>query len=67
MTRARLEGGIAPRTDLRQAEQILEAAKADAADQKTALAQDVNLLRLLVGGDIDPSFFLRRSISQLQP
>ena len=38
LTRARLQGGIAPRTDLRQAEQILEGARADAADQKTALA-----------------------------
>ena len=53
LTRARLEGGIAPRTDLRQAEQILEGAKADAADQRTALAQDVNLLRLLIGAEID--------------
>jgi outer membrane protein, multidrug efflux system len=66
LTRARLEGGIAPRTDLRQAEQILEAAKADAADQKTALAQDVNLLRLLVGADIDPRL-LPPTIDQSAP
>lgn len=64
LTRARLEGGIAPRTDLRQAQQILEAAKADAADQRTALAQDVNLLRLLVGADIDP-VLLPASIDQV--
>ena len=55
LTRARLEGGIAPRTDLRQAEQILEAANADVAAQRTALAQDVNLLRLLVGAEIEPA------------
>jgi multidrug efflux system outer membrane protein len=66
LTRARLEGGIAPRTDLRQAEQILEAAKADAADQKTALAQDVNLLQLLVGAPIDPRL-LPASIDQAAP
>jgi multidrug efflux system outer membrane protein len=66
LTRARLEGGIAPRTDLRQAEQILEGAKADAADQKTALAQDVNLLRLLVGAEIDPKL-LPVSIDQAAP
>ena len=66
LTRARLEGGIAPRTDLRQAEQILEGAKADAADQKTALAQDVNLLRLLVGAEIDPAL-LPVSIDQAAP
>ncbi|TFI58742.1 efflux transporter outer membrane subunit [Sphingomonas parva] len=55
LTRARLEGGVAPRTDLRQAEQILETARADLAEQRTALAQDVNLLQLLVGAPIDPA------------
>jgi multidrug efflux system outer membrane protein len=63
LTRARLEGGIAPRTDLRQAEQVMENAKADAADQRTALAQDVNLLRLLVGAEVDPKL-LPASIDQ---
>ena len=66
LTRARLEGGIAPRTDLRQAEQVLENAKADAADQRTALAQDVNLLRLLVGSEVDPKL-LPASIDQAAP
>ena len=55
LTRARLEGGIAPRTDLTQAQQILETASADVASQRTALAQDVNLLQLLVGQPIDPA------------
>ena len=59
LTRARLEGGIAPRTDLRQAEQILEQARADVAEQRTALAQDVNLLQLLVGAPIDPALLAR--------
>ena len=54
LTRLRLEGGIAPRTDLRQAEQIQAQAQADLARQRTALAQDVNLLQLLVGAPIDP-------------
>jgi multidrug efflux system outer membrane protein len=66
LTRARLEGGIAPRTDLRQAEQILETARADAADQKTALAEDVNLLRLLVGAEVDARL-LPASIDQAAP
>jgi multidrug efflux system outer membrane protein len=66
LTRARLEGGIAPRTDLRQAEQVMENAKADAADQRTALAQDVNLLRLLVGSEVDPKL-LPASIDQAAP
>ena len=53
LTRLRLEGGIAPRTDLRQAEQVLTQAQADLARQRTALAQDVNALQLLVGAPID--------------
>ena len=55
LTGARLKGGIAPRTDLRQAEQVLETAKGDLATQKTALAQDINAIRLLVGADFDQS------------
>ena len=63
LTRLRLEGGIAPRTDLRQAEQILSQARADLADQRTAVAQDVNLMQLLVGAPIDPNL-LPRSIEE---
>jgi multidrug efflux system outer membrane protein len=55
ITKARLDGGIAPRTDLRQAEQVLETARGDVALQTTALAQDVNALQLLVGAPIDPA------------
>jgi len=55
LTRARLEGGISARTDLRQAEQILETANADLAEQKTLVAQDVNALQLLVGAPVDPA------------
>ena len=55
LTRLRLEGGIAPRTDLDQAEQILATAQADLARQRTAVAQDVNALQLLVGAPIQPS------------
>ena len=53
LTRARLDGGVAPRTDLRQAEQILATAEDAIAQQRTAIAQDENLIRLLVGGDVD--------------
>jgi multidrug efflux system outer membrane protein len=53
LTRLRLEGGVAPRTDLDQAEQILATAEADVARQRTAVAQDVNALQLLVGAPID--------------
>ncbi|MBV9527417.1 efflux transporter outer membrane subunit [Sphingomonas sp.] len=54
LTRLRLNGGIAPRTDLSQAEQILDQAQADLARQRTLVAQDVNALQLLVGAPIAP-------------
>ena len=66
LTRARLEGGIAPRTDLRQAEQVLEGARADLAEQRTALAQDINALQLLVGAPIDPAL-LPASLDEAAP
>lgn len=62
LTRLRLDGGIAPRTDLRQAEQILATAESDIAAQTTLLAQDVNALQLLVGAPVDEAL-LPRSIS----
>ena len=55
LSRARLEGGVSPRTALRQAEQVLATAEADVAAQKTALAQDRNLIALLVGSPVDPA------------
>lgn len=54
LTRLRLQGGVAPRTDLEQAVQILATAQADVARERTAVAQDVNALQLLVGSPIDP-------------
>jgi outer membrane protein, multidrug efflux system len=54
LTRLRLQGGVAPRTDLEQAVQILATAQADVARERTAVAQDVNALQLLVGEPIDP-------------
>ena len=63
LTRLRLEGGIAPRTDLDRAEQILDSTEADLARQRTAVAQDINALRLLVGGPVDPSL-LAHSIDE---
>lgn len=55
LTRLRLEGGIAPRTDLRQAEQLLASAQADLAAQQTAVTQDANLIQLLAGTTVDPA------------
>lgn len=66
LTRARLEGGIAPRTDLRQAEQTLATAQNSIARQTTLLAQDVNALRLLAGSEIDPAL-LPASIEEAGP
>jgi outer membrane protein, multidrug efflux system len=66
LTRARLEGGIAPRTDLRQAEQVLEGARADLAEQRTALAQDINALQLLIGAPVGPTL-LPASLDEAAP
>ncbi|QNA84377.1 efflux transporter outer membrane subunit [Sphingomonas sp. So64.6b] len=53
LTKARLNGGVAPRTDLSQAQLVLAQAQSDLAQQITALAQDINALQLLVGAPID--------------
>ncbi|WP_390901748.1 efflux transporter outer membrane subunit [Sphingomonas alpina] len=53
LTKARLDGGVAPRTDLSQSQLVLAQAQSDLAQQTTALAQDVNLLQLLVGAPVD--------------
>jgi multidrug efflux system outer membrane protein len=55
LTRARLQGGIAPRTDLSQAETVLASAQSDLAQQTTNLAQDINALQLLIGAPVDPA------------
>ena len=66
LTRIRLEGGIAARTDLSQAQEILSQAQANLAQQRTLVAQDVNALQLLVGAPIDPAL-LPSSIDQAGP
>lgn len=66
LTRIRLEGGIAPRTDLSQAQEILSQAQANLAQQRTLVAQDVNALQLLVGSPVAPSL-LPPSIEQAGP
>jgi multidrug efflux system outer membrane protein len=55
LTRARLKGGIAPRTDVRQAETVLAQAQADRANLTTIVAQDRNALDLLVGATVADS------------
>lgn len=52
LTRIRLDGGVAPRTDLRQAEFVLETARSDLARQTTAVAQDRNAIERLVGAPV---------------
>ena len=49
LTDARLQGGVAPRTDLAQATQTLERARADLQNLTTQLAQSRNAIDLLVG------------------
>ena len=55
LTQARLDGGVAPRSDVRQAETVLAQARADLAAQKTLVAQDRNALELLVGATVADS------------
>lgn len=66
LTRARVDGGIAPRGDLAQAEEMLAAAEADRAAQTTLVAQDANALQLLVGAAVDPTL-LPPSIEDAAP
>lgn len=66
LTQARLEGGVAPRTDLAQAQIVLRTAQSDLAEQTTALAQDVNALQLLVGAPVDAAL-LPRTIEEAAP
>ncbi|MGJ3649085.1 efflux transporter outer membrane subunit [Sphingomonas sp. GlSt437] len=53
LVKARLDGGIAPRSDYTAAETILATAQADVANQTTLAAQDMNALQLLVGAPVD--------------
>ena len=66
LTRARLEGGIAPRSDLSQAQQILATAQVSLAQQRAAIAQDANALQLLVGAPVDASL-LPASVEEAAP
>lgn len=56
LTNARLQGGVAPRTDLLQAQTVLSTAEADLANLTAQVRQDRDALDLLVGqpvADID--------------
>jgi multidrug efflux system outer membrane protein len=55
LTEARLTGGVAARTDLAQAQTLLEQARSDQAQLTTQVAQDRNALELLVGAGLDES------------
>ena len=65
LTEARVSGGIAPLTDLLQAQQILQTAQADVAQQVTLVAQDANLLQLLAGAPV-ASALLPASIEEVE-
>jgi outer membrane protein, multidrug efflux system len=52
LVRARLDGGVAPRSELRQAETVLAQARADVADLTAVVAQDRNALELLLGAPV---------------
>jgi len=65
LSRALLKGGVAPRTDLRQAETILSQAEADEASLDTAVVQDRNALQLLVGAPVEEAL-LPESIESVE-
>ena len=52
LTQAKLSGGVSPRTDLTQAETLLDQARSDRASRITQVAQDRNALELLVGAPV---------------
>jgi len=52
LTRLRLDGGVAPRTDLRQAQTVRATAEADLVNLTALVEQDRNALVLLVGGPV---------------
>ncbi|WP_296598935.1 efflux transporter outer membrane subunit [Phenylobacterium sp.] len=52
LIQAKLSGGVAPRTDLSQAQTVLQQARSDVAELTTAVAQDRNALDLLVGAQV---------------
>jgi multidrug efflux system outer membrane protein len=52
LTQAKLTGGVSPRTDLTQAETLLDQARSDRANLTTLVAQDGNALQLLVGASV---------------
>lgn len=60
LTKARLDGGVAARTDLAQAETILQGARSDVAELTTRVAQDRNALELLVGAPVADSLLPAR-------
>lgn len=66
LTRARLNGGVAPRTDLAQSLIVYQTAQSDLATQTTLVAQDTNALQLLVGAPI-ASGLLPQSIEEVAP
>jgi multidrug efflux system outer membrane protein len=65
LTRARLVGGVAPRTDLALAQTTLFQSRSDRANLTTLLAQDRNSLELLVGAPV-PDADLPASIESVE-
>ena len=52
LTKLRLDGGVAPRTDFRQAQTVRATAEADLANLTALVDQDRNALTLLTGGPV---------------
>lgn len=65
LTKLRLDGGIAPRTDLRQAQTVRAAAESDLANLDAIVEQDHNALNLLAGSTVAEAD-LPRSIESVE-
>ena len=52
LTQARVKGGVAPGTDLTEAQTLLQQARSDLANLTTQVAQDRNAIDLLVGAPV---------------
>jgi multidrug efflux system outer membrane protein len=66
LTQSRFQAGVASQLDVRQAQTVVEQARADAAAREIAVAQDKNALDLLVGSAV-PDAQLPASLAETMP
>lgn len=65
LVRRRFESGIGSELDVQQARTTVETARADRARYRRLVAQDLNALRLLVGGELPAGLSRERTLADL--